>query len=83
MVKENREMLARRLRAKLILQGKSVVQFCRDNNVTYDLYKKFMEGAVDGTRTSAVKTQRLIKAIEKILGREREVTRRQNNKVTK
>ena len=81
MVKYKKIELARQVKGKLALRGKTIVQFCRNIGVSYSLYKDFIDGKAIGTRVDGVKTQRLIKAIEKILGREREVTRR--DKVTR
>ncbi len=69
---KDKKMLMRRIRSKLVLQGRSVLQFCRDSDVTYDLYKKYMEDGIGGKsrsrRRRAVKTERLIKAIVEFLG---------------
>ena len=67
MVKQNRIELARRFRAKLVLQGRSVAGFCRQADVSYALYRNYIRGIIKGTRAGDTKIKRLIAAMDEFM----------------
>ena len=67
MVKKKRKELGRLVKAKLALEGKTIADFCRELGISYELYKRFIEGKVNGKRAGETKVKRLMKAIETLL----------------
>ncbi len=66
MVKENIKEIHKAVRIKLIEKGKTIADFCREIGISYELYKAWTAGRVNGKRVKS-KTKKLIGAIEKLL----------------
>jgi len=76
MVKVKREQLARQVKAKLVMKGKTIADFCRELGVSYKLYKDYMNGIVNGKRAGKTKVRKLIEAIQKLLNEDADTNKK-------
>ena len=75
MVKNNLDKIHKQIRVKLVMQGKTLADFCREVGISYSLYKAWRMGKVNGKRVKS-KTKRLIEAIQKLLNEDADTNKR-------